>query len=62
MARNNSRNKAEKAVEVTDAQVEVIEDSKVMTDGEIASKYGYNEHTWEGTVAIWQKKKELGIK
>ena len=56
MARNNSKN-----VEVTESTVELSKDT-FMTDEQIAQKYGYDIHTWEGTVAIWQKKKELGIK
>lgn len=61
MARNNSRNKAEKAVEVAEPTVE-LSNNTFMTDEQIAQKFGYDIHTWEGTVSIWQKKNELGIK
>lgn len=56
----NSKNKVEKAVEVAEP-VELSKDT-FMTDEQIAQKFGYDIHTWEGTVSIWQKKKELGIK
>lgn len=68
MARNNrGKSKAK------DTQVEVQEiketvsseevlTEEVLTDSQLAQKYGYDEHTWEGTVSIWKKKKELGIK
>lgn len=48
-------------------QVEVKDNNELtkdtfMTDEEIARKFGYDIHTWEGTVSIWRKKSELGIK
>lgn len=49
------------SVEVKDSNTEETK-ATFMTDGEIAQKYGYNIHTWEGTVSIWRKKSELGIK
>lgn len=42
-------------------EVELAKDT-FMTDEEIARKFGYDIHTWEGTVLIWRKKSELGIK
>ena len=41
---------------------ETVEQPIVMTDSEIAQKYHLDEHSWEGTVAIWKIRKELGIK
>ena len=75
MARNSRNNRKTKEVVVESEQLIetpnkeesiVMTDSKersiVMTDSEIAQKYHLDEHSWEGTVAIWKIRKELGIK
>lgn len=71
MGKNNKRidannQKIENGVNEETKQVveetQVVEKTTAMTDAEIAQKYHLDEHSWEGTVAIWKIKKELGIK
>lgn len=66
MARNSRNNKKQKEVAVEEQLMEnhykEEEKSISMTDAEIAQKYHLDEHSWEGTVAIWKIRKELGIK
>ena len=65
MARNSRNNRKTKEVVVESEQLIETpnkEESIVMTDSEIAQKYHLDEHSWEGTVAIWKIRKELGIK
>ena len=75
MGKNNKKNHAcneniekgvagetEQVAGVTKTNDELCNGKKVMTDSEIAQKYHLDEHSWEGTVAIWKIKKELGIK
>lgn len=65
MARNSRNNKKQKEVVVEEQLMEnpyKEEQSITMTDAEIAQKYHLDEHSWEGTVAIWKIRKELGIK
>jgi hypothetical protein len=56
--RNNKKN----FVEVSENSESKLTKDTFMTDEQIAQKYGYDIHTWEGTVSIWKKKTELGIK
>lgn len=66
MTRNSRNNKKQKEVVVEEQLMEnpykEEEQSISMTDAEIAQKYHLDEHSWEGTVAIWKIRKELGIK
>lgn len=59
MAKGRNINKKEEKVEIKNN--ELCNDSKVLTEEEICREYNINPHTWEGTVALWAKKKELGI-
>lgn len=65
MGKNNKKidansEKLEKGV--NEEKKQAVKEPVVMTDAEIAQKYHLDEHSWEGTVAIWKIKKELGIK
>ena len=60
MAKTSKKTFEKPSVEVKDSS-ELSKDT-FMTDEQIAQKYGYDIHTWEGTVSIWKKKSELGIK
>lgn len=68
MARNSRNNRKPKEVVVEEQLMEnpykeeTVEQPISMTDSEIAQKYHLDEHSWEGTVAIWKIRKELGIK
>lgn len=65
MGKNNKKiyaNSKKLENSVVEETKQAVKKTIVITDAEIAQKYHLDEHSWEGTVAIWKIKKELGIK